>query len=79
MFLKINIFYILMSEYFTVNKLTNEYIKSNFTMLFLVFLTSLFILIKGVAFPIYLGKLIPSIKNGSKSVLPLFIKTISIL
>lgn len=66
-----------MVQQFTINNLTYEFVKKNFIILILVFITSLAIIIKGIVFPIYLGKLIPALKTGA-NVKNLLISTVLI-
>ena len=65
-------------QYFTVNELTKKYIKKNSIILFLILITSLFVLVKGILFPKYLGKLIPAIYNYSKDTPTLMLYTVGI-
>ena len=65
-------------QYFTVNELTKKYIKKNSIILFLILITSLFVLVKGILFPKYLGKLIPAIYNNSKDTPTLMLYTVGI-
>ena len=65
-------------NYFTANELTSKYIKNNFLILFLILITSLFVLVKGILFPKYLGQLLPAIHNNSKETNRLMIYTVGI-
>ena len=64
--------------FFTVNELTRKYIKKNCLLLFLILVTSLFVLVKGILFPKYLGQLLPAIYNNSQDTQTLMIYTVGI-
>jgi len=65
-------------QFFTVNELTRKYIKKNSIILFLILVTSLFVLVKGILFPKYLGQLLPAIYNNSQDTQTLMIYTVGI-
>lgn len=66
------------NDYFTAHELSKNYIKKNAILLLLILITSLFVLIKGLLFPKYLGKLLPAIHNNSKETQTLMLYTVGV-